>query len=60
MIDERAKRLILNILKTKLSGMREQLKHCQSDKNCNLETYENIVEKCQEIEYAIHEIENAK
>ena len=38
MIDEKAKRLILNILETKLSGMREQLKACQSDKICNLET----------------------
>tara|TARA_B100000287_G_C20376855_1_gene679924 strand:- start:42 stop:224 length:183 start_codon:yes stop_codon:yes gene_type:complete len=60
MIDEKAKRLILNILETKLSGMREQLKACQSDKNCNLETYENIVEKCQQIEYAIYEMENDK
>ena len=32
------------------------LKECQSDKNCNLETYENIVDKCNELEYTIQEI----
>ncbi len=32
------------------------LKKCQSDKNCNLETYENIVDKCKELEYTIQEI----
>ena len=60
MIDEKAKKIIINILETKLSSMRETLKKCQSDKDCNLETYENIVEKCQQIEYAIYEMENAK
>tara|TARA_Y100000593_G_scaffold72311_1_gene132819 strand:+ start:1377 stop:1559 length:183 start_codon:yes stop_codon:yes gene_type:complete len=60
MIEEKAKRIILNILNTKLSMMRESLKKCQSDKNCNLETYENIVEECQQIEYAIYEMENMK
>ena len=32
------------------------LKRCQEDKNCNLETYENIVDKCKELEYTIKEI----
>tara|TARA_Y100001938_G_scaffold140184_1_gene208038 strand:+ start:1377 stop:1559 length:183 start_codon:yes stop_codon:yes gene_type:complete len=60
MIEEKAKRIIINILETKLSSMRESLKRCQSDKNCNLETYEKIVDECQQIEYAIYEMENAK
>ena len=60
MIEEKAKGIILNILRTRLSVMRESLKRCQSDKNCKLETYEKIVEECQQIEYAIYEMENMK
>jgi hypothetical protein len=60
MINEKAKKVIINILNSKLSGMREQLKKCQSDKNCNLETYENMVDDCHKIEYAIYEMENEK
>ena len=60
MIDEKARRIILNILESRLSNLRDSLKECQSDKNCSLESYENIVEKCQQIEYAIYEMENSK
>ena len=57
MIDEKAKQIILNILQSRLSSLRDKLKVCQSDKDCPLEIYENIVEECQQIEYAIHELE---
>jgi len=49
-------KLILNMLETNLEKNRKYLKKCQSDKNCNLETYENIVDKCKELEYTIQEI----
>ena len=44
------------MLETNLEKNRKYLKKCQSDKNCNLETYENIVDKCNELEYTIKEI----
>lgn len=57
MIDEKAKQITLNILQSRLTSLRERLKECQSDKDCSLEIYENIVDECQQIEYAIHELE---
>ena len=49
-------KLILNMLESDLEKNRKYLKKCQSDKNCNLKTYENIVDKCKELEYTIAEI----
>ena len=39
-------KLILNVLESTQKECRSLLKKCQSDKNCNLKTYENIVDKC--------------
>ena len=44
------------MLELNLEKNRKYLKKCQSDKNCNLETYEIIVDKCKELEYTIQEI----
>ena len=49
-------KLILDTMELALEKNRKYLKKCQSDKNCNLETYENIVDKCNELEYTIQEI----
>jgi len=49
-------KLIINILESVQKESKALLKECQSDKNCNLETYENIVDKCKELEYTIQEI----
>ena len=49
-------KLILNILENVQKESKIILKKCQSDKDCNLETYENIVDKCKELEYTIQEI----
>tara|TARA_Y100000310_G_C20635726_1_gene791040 strand:- start:127 stop:315 length:189 start_codon:yes stop_codon:yes gene_type:complete len=49
-------KLILNILESVQKESKLLLKKCQADKNCNLETYENIVEKCKDLEYTIKEI----
>ena len=49
-------KLILDTMELALEKNRKYLKKCQSDKNCNLETYENIVDKCNELEYTIEEI----
>jgi len=55
-ISRKSIKLILDIMESELKRNRKYLKKCQSDKNCNLETYENIVDKCKELEYTIKEI----
>ena len=49
-------KLILSVLESTQNECRVLLKKCQTDKKCNLETYENIVDKCKELEYTIQEI----
>jgi len=55
-LSRKSAKLILNILESVQKESKSLLKKCQSDKNCNLETYENIVDKCNELEYTIQEI----
>ena len=55
-ISRKSIKLILNILESVQKESKLLLKKCQSDKDCNLETYENIVDKCNELEYTIQEI----
>ena len=55
-LSRKSTKLILNILESVQKESKVLLKQCQSDKNCNLETYENIVDKCKELEYTIQEI----
>ena len=49
-------KLILNVLESTQKECRSLLKKCQADKKCNLKTYENIVDKCKELEYTTQEI----
>jgi hypothetical protein len=55
-LSRKSTKLILNVLESVQKESKVLLKECQSDKNCNLETYENIVDKCKELEYTIQEI----
>ena len=55
-LSRKSTKLILNILESVQKESKALLKECQSDKKCNLETYENIVDKCKELEYTIQEI----
>ena len=55
-LSKKSAKLILNILESVQKESKLLLKKCQSDKDCNLETYENIVDKCNELEYTIQEI----
>ena len=55
-LSRKSAKLILNILESVQKESKLLLKKCQSDKNCNLESYENIVDKCNELEYTIKEI----
>ena len=49
-------KLILNILEITLKNWRSSAKNMIEDKNCNLKTYENLVDKCKELDYTIKEI----
>ena len=55
-LSRKSAKLILDILESVQKESKVLLKQCQSDKNCNLETYENIVDKCKELEYTIQEV----
>jgi len=55
-LSRKSTKLILNVLESVQKESKVLLKTCQSDKNCNLKTYENIVDKCKELEYTIQEI----
>ena len=49
--------LILRILENRLSKKRSTLKEMVNDKNCSAEIYNNTVDKCKNIEYAITELQ---
>jgi len=57
---QKVKEIIIDILNSHLSTLRISLKSCQLDKTCSLKVYEDIVDKCQQTEYAIEEMENLK
>ena len=56
MIEEKAKRIILDILHAKQQELREILKECQSDPDCPLEVSNDLIDGLQELEYAIGEV----
>ena len=49
--------LISSILENKLSKKRRTLKEMVNDKNCSAEIYNNTVDECRNIEYAITELQ---
>jgi len=56
MIEQRAKRIILDILQAKQQELREILKECQSDPDCPLEVSNDLMEGLKELEYAMGEL----
>jgi|TARA_B100001094_G_C18087317_1_gene748452 hypothetical protein len=56
MIEQRAKRIIIDILQGKQQELREILKECQSDPDCPLEVSNDLMEGLKELEYAIGEL----
>ena len=51
---------IEDVLENQLTRQKKRLLECQKDKNCNTETYENQLEFCNKLEYAIKEMEKFK
>ena len=48
------------ILQNQLSKNRKRLIECKKDKNCSSEIYENQLDICKKLEYAIKEMEKFK
>jgi len=48
---------VVNMLKEELFKQRASLKDLKNNKDCDLKCYENIVAKCEELEYNILEME---
>ena len=55
-ISYKSSKLILKTLKDKLTKKRSMLKKMMNDKKCSAEIYDKTVAECQDIEYAIHEV----
>jgi hypothetical protein len=51
------KKMVLNILESKLKEWRVSAKLMLEDKNCDLQTYEKLVDNCTELEYTIQQME---
>ena len=56
MIEEKAKRIIIDIFQSKQNELRDIFKECQSDPDCPLEVSNDLIEGLSELEYAIGEI----
>ena len=50
-------KFVINMLKKELLKQRASLKDLKNDKDCDLKCYENVVAKCEELEYNILEME---
>tara|TARA_R100000005_G_C4984055_1_gene192889 strand:+ start:1230 stop:1421 length:192 start_codon:yes stop_codon:yes gene_type:complete len=59
-MEYKTKILIEKILREKLESERKLLIFQQSDKNCPIQVYENTLDMCGELEYAIKQMETIK
>ena len=50
-------KFVINMLKKELLKQRVSLKDLKNNKDCDLKCYENVVAKCEELEYNILEME---
>ncbi len=49
-----------NVLENQLIKQKKRLVDCQKDENCSQEIYENQLDFCNKLEYAIKEMERFK
>jgi len=50
-------KFVINMLEKELLKQRASLKDLKNNKDCDLKCYENVVAKCEELEYNILEME---
>jgi|15BtaG_2_1085339.scaffolds.fasta_scaffold03547_3 hypothetical protein len=56
-IPRKSIKFVINMLEKELLKQRESLKDLKNNKDCDLKCYENVVAKCEELEYNILEME---
>ena len=57
MLEYKVKKLITEVLENTLKESKMQVLNIQKDKNCSAQIYEQALDKCKELEYAIQEME---
>ena len=57
MIEYKTKLLIENVLRNKLDSERRLLVAQQKDKGCPMQVYQNTLDMCEDLEYAIQQME---
>jgi len=57
MIEYKVKKLITEVLENTLKESKRQVLNMQKDENCSAQIYEQALDKCKDLEYAIQEME---
>ena len=57
MIEYKTAKFIKTILESELDRNQTKLKKMKKDKNCSVEIYENTLDMCNKLEYAIEKVE---
>tara|TARA_R110000744_G_scaffold139426_3_gene250420 strand:+ start:307 stop:495 length:189 start_codon:yes stop_codon:yes gene_type:complete len=56
-MEYKVKKLIMEILNNTMEDYKKQLSDMQKDEDCSAQIYEQALDKCKELEYAIHGME---
>jgi hypothetical protein len=56
-MEYKVKKLITEVLNNTLKESKRKILDMQKDKNCSAQIYEQALDKCKELEYAIQELE---
>ena len=56
-LTRKQQKMVINILKTSLKYWRSNIKKMKNDKQCDLETYEELVDKCKEVSIIVIKME---
>jgi hypothetical protein len=56
-IEYKSKKLIIEVLKNTLETSKKSVVSMQTDAGCSAQTYEEALDKCNELEYTIQQLE---
>jgi len=56
-LEYKVKKIIYETLQSRLKEYKKQLLDMQKDKHCPAQSYENTLDKCKDLEYAIQQME---
>jgi len=57
LMEYKVKKLITEVLNSTMKESKRQLSDMQKDTNCSAQIYEQALDKCKELEYAIQQLE---